>query len=282
MRVILRKNDSATSILLFTYNNYLTHFNKDKVKLANLLEVLKAFGKNETAIRMSLSRAVKAGMLINKNESGEVSYLLTSGGKDAIGVWNEGMRKFWERYALRHIPWDGKWHLINIELGEKQKDERTAILEGLQQSAFGMLSTNTWISPYNQSTSSLLEGFDLGSVMVKVDGHVTVSNINMFLERVFDLEKLVQPYEFFIKTFREKLNEMGQISKDEWFVQGGHALPVLHELGRQFFKVAAEDVMLPKELCPEWVGDEAAQLMREFRELLLKPTLNFIRYLESK
>ncbi len=59
MKVILRKNDSATSLLLFVYNSYFNFYQKDTIKLSSLLEIMKAFGKSESATRMSLSRTVK-------------------------------------------------------------------------------------------------------------------------------------------------------------------------------------------------------------------------------
>ncbi|WP_363319087.1 hypothetical protein [Desulfosporosinus sp.] len=52
-----------------------------------------SFGKSETATRMSLSRTVKSGTLINKNDGSEVYYTLDSGGRDAINTWNAGMQE---------------------------------------------------------------------------------------------------------------------------------------------------------------------------------------------
>jgi len=148
MKVILRKNDSATSLLLFIYNNYWVHFNKDTIKLSSLLQLMMAFGKSETATRMALSRTVKAGILINKNDGSDVNYTLDTSGKEAINTWNEEMQQFWKRYTLRNKPWNKKWYFINLEFGEEDKENRSTILEKLRQNGFGILGTNTWISPY--------------------------------------------------------------------------------------------------------------------------------------
>jgi phenylacetic acid degradation operon negative regulatory protein len=115
MKLILRKNDSATSTLLFIYNNYLALKNKDTLRLTSLIEIMKAFGKNETAVRMSLSRATKAKIFKSIREGNEVSYTLTNQGKEAIRIWNEGVKNFWERYQRSKEDWDGKWYVLYID-----------------------------------------------------------------------------------------------------------------------------------------------------------------------
>jgi phenylacetic acid degradation operon negative regulatory protein len=62
MKLILRKKDSSTSILLFIFNNYMAQTTKNYMSLSSLLEIMQVFGKNETTTRMSLSRAAKKGL----------------------------------------------------------------------------------------------------------------------------------------------------------------------------------------------------------------------------
>lgn len=279
MKVILRKNDSATSLLLFIYNNYFTHYKKDTLKLSSLLEIMKVFGKSETATRMSLSRAVKTGILDSNNDGSKINYCLTSSGKEAINAWNEGMNRFWKYYALRNKPWDNKWHLINLEFGEKYKEHRTVIAERLQQIGFRVLSTNTWITPYSQSNEmqKLLTEFSMKTALVEMHGEITIhQDVHSFVENVFHLKELEQPYKKFIEKFGEKFEETKQIYLENWFIMGGQSLPLLHALGWEFFSIASEDVVLPKVLYPEWAGVEATQLMSEFRSILLDTTIKYL------
>jgi len=279
MKVILRKNDSATSILLFIYNNYLTHFDNDTIKLSSLLKIMKAFGKSETATRMSLSRTVKTGILINRNDGSEVYYTLDSRGKEAINTWNEGMQQFWKRYTLRNKPWDKKWYLVNLEFREEHKVNRATILGKLQQNGFGILSTNTWISPYYRTDEikRILTEFDINTGVVEMYGEMTIYEDRIaFVDKVFHLKELEKSYERFTKLFSKKLEETKKLYQEEWFVEGGHALPLLHALGWEFLSIATDDATLPKTLYPAWAGDEAAQLMIEFRRILLEATLKYL------
>jgi len=283
MKVILRKNDSATSLLLFVYNNYLTHYEKDTIKLSSLIEIMKAFGKSETATRMSLSRTVKSGILLNKNDGSEVYYALDSSGRDAINTWNEGMQKFWKRYALRNKLWDKQWYLINLDFGEGHKENRAIISEKLQQNGFGILSTNTWISPYYQTDDlqKILTEFNRNTGVVEMRGEMTIyGDMVTFVDNVFHVKELEKSYKNFIKIFREKYEETKKLYQEEWFVEGGHSLPLLHSLGWEFLSIATDDVTLPKTIFPAWAGDEAVQLMIEFRRILLEATIKYLEKFE--
>ena len=279
MKVILRKNDSATSLLLFIYNNYWVHFNKDTIKLSSLLQLMMAFGKSETATRMALSRTVKAGILINKNDGSDVNYTLDTSGKEAINTWNEEMQQFWKRYTLRNKPWNKKWYFINLEFGEEDKENRSTILEKLRQNGFGILSTNTWISPYYQSNEiqTILTESKMNTRVVEMYGDMTIyEDIVSFVDKVFHLKELEKPYENFIMIFSEKFEETKKLSREEWFVEGGHSLPILHALGWEFLSIAIDDATLPKAFYPAWPGDTAAQLMIEFRKILLEATIKYL------
>lgn len=279
MKLILRKNDSATSLLLFIYNNYWVHFNKDTIKLSSLLQLMMAFGKSETATRMALSRTVKAGILINKNENSEVNYTLGTSGREAINTWNEEMQQFWKRYSLRTKPWDKKWYLVNMEFREVNKENRSTIFDKLRQNGFGILSTNTWISPYYQSNEirAILAQFNMNSIVVEMYGDMTIyEDINSFVDNVFHLKKLEKPYANFIKIFSKKFDETEKLCREEWFVNGGHSLPLLHALGWEFLSIAIDDASLPKALYPDWAGDTAAQLMIKFRKILFEATIKYL------
>lgn len=279
MKVAFRKSDSAASLLLFVYNNLLTYYEKDVLKLSSLLDIMKPFGKSETALRMSLSRTVKAGLLENKSDEGEVYYGLTQEGKGAIDFWNKRSGLIWERYRLRNTPWDSKWHMLYFEIGEEQKGNKAIIVERLSQLGFRALGPGTWISPYVQpgKVADIVKDYSLDSEIVEMFGQIAFhQTTEIFLERVFNLQHLEQPYNDFVRTFREKLSQIKSANKTEQNVNKGQALPLLHALGWQYFNIAAQDAMLPKEIYPEWIGDEAARLMIEYREILINMVLEYL------
>jgi len=283
MRLILRKNDSATSLLLFIYNLYMAKTAKDYIKLSSLLEMMKVFGKSETAIRMSLSRAAKAGLLTTSKQNNEVYYALTLEGNKTIMLWNEGVMQFWERYSLRNSEWDNKWYFINANFKEEKKDIRAKFLDKLQQFGFAQINTSAWITPYHQyeEVRKLIKEYSLEDGIVEIYGEMEIhEDVNSFLDKVFGTRKLENSYREFVNTFSGKLVEVRAVYKDHTFISSGTALQVLHELGWSFFESAALDAVLPRAILSEWAGDQAAYLMRELREMLIEASYKYIEKFE--
>ena len=279
MKLILRKNDSATSLLLFIYNNYTAKTAKDHIKLTSLLEIMKVFGKSETAIRMSLSRAVKTGLLTNSKHDNEVYYALTPEGRNSIVHWNEGVMYFWKRYQLRSSEWDGKWYFINVEFTEDTKDSKAEFLDKLQQLGFAQVNTNTWATPYHQYEGvwKLIEKYGFADGIVEVHGEMKIhKDMDKFLDDIYGIKKLKAAYQNFADSHNSKLQEIKQLYREDAFVENGSALPILHELGWNFFKIASGDAVLPKHILPEWEGDRAALVMKELREMLLEAANKYL------
>jgi DNA-binding transcriptional regulator PaaX len=238
-----------------------------------VLEMVKVFGKNETAIRMSLSRAVKAGVLINSKQDNEVYYTLTYQGKKAISLWNEGAINFWKRYRLRNSGWDNKWHFINVDFLEGKKDVKAEFLDKLGQYGYAQINTNTWITPFLQDKEvlGLIKEYGMGDAVVEIHGEMKIhKDMSRFLDEIFGIGKLKIKYRGFTGAYEGKLAKISKVYKDKDFIDNGLALPFLQELGWSFFNIASEDSVLPKEVLPVWEGDKAAYIMKESRKMLVE------------
>jgi len=114
LKIILRKKDSVTSIVLFIFNIYGEYTNQYSISLSNLIDFMQQFDKNETSTRMGLSRMVKAGVLENKRSDEQVFYHLTEYGLENINIWNEGISRFFSRYKKRNQGWDKSWYSVAL------------------------------------------------------------------------------------------------------------------------------------------------------------------------
>ena len=252
---------------------------KDNLRLSSLLEILGVFGKSETAIRMSLSRAVKSGLLINNKIENEIVYSLTPQGKNSIILWNEGVTYFWKRYRLRNSDWNNMWYFVNIEFTDYNKENKAVFFDKLQQQGFSPLNTNTWVTPYHQNDDlwGLIEKYDLKNGVTEIYGEMRIhKDMEKFLDETFAIKKLQVSYQKFIDDFSKKLSEVKLQSNSGDFVEKGLALPILHELGWNFFGIASEDAVLPKQVLPAWEGDKAALIMKEMREILLDASYKYL------
>ncbi|MBR0600616.1 hypothetical protein [Sinanaerobacter chloroacetimidivorans] len=278
MDLILRKNDSATSLLLFIYNHYVTETSNDRLKLSSLLEILKVFDKNESAIRMSLSRAVKSNVLVNSREDGDVYYTLSHLGRESIESWNKGVNSYWRRYHLRHLPWNGKWYLINIEFPDDKK-QKSEMIDQLHQIGFSFPNSKIGISPYDfrNEVDTLTKKYGMEKDILEMYGDMYIKKeMKEFLEEVYHIEILKKRYEEFIGKWSGKFQELKEECRKDHFVGNGLALPVLHELGWQFFSIAANDAVLPIDLYPLWEGDRAAAIMKDLKGLLLEASIKYL------
>jgi DNA-binding transcriptional regulator PaaX len=97
-----------------------------------------------------------------------------------------------------------------------------------------------------------------------------------FLDDVYSIKKLKLLYQDFIDVYNNKLTKVKQIYKEQSFVNNGLALPILHKLGWNFFNIASDDVVLPRQILPEWEGDKAALVMTELREILLEAVYKYL------
>lgn len=272
MRLIIRRHDSAISVLMFVYNNYLALTKKEEIRLSNLLEIMKACGKNESAVRMALSRAAKIDLLQSVRAGNEVSYVLTPKGRETIHKWNNGVNSFWIRYQLRNKDWNRKWYSINIVFGELHRDSKSEIYQRLQQLGFALISGTTWISPYQRSEEikSLINQYGMRDNITEIYGELRIhKDMSVFLDEVYDLNKLRSLYQGFIKTFQEYM--------DKNITEAEVALPLLHDLGWTFFGIASTDCALPRDILTSWEGDQAAFIMRVLREKLLAVALPYLQ-----
>jgi len=276
--MILRKNDSSTSLILFVYNMFVRKAKKESVKLTALLEILQDFEKTESSVRMSLSRAVKSGLLQNERTGDEVVYSLTQAGREAINEWNEESRRFWQRYQLRQSAWDRKWHILRIDFSA-DPEKKTAITEKLTGLGFGHAGAGLWLNPYYrpEEVRAIIPD-NIRKTLLEMRGDLNVhGNLRAFVEDVYHLERLAAGYGRFIKEYRALSNRFKEKKEDDVPLSGAEALNILHRLGWDFFETAGEDAALPWELEPLWVGDEASLIMRELRPALEGLAWNYLR-----
>ena len=148
MKIILRKKDSVTSIVLFIFNVYGEYTGRYTIPLGNLIDYMLKFDKNETSVRMGLSRMVKAGILANKKVNEQIYYELTADGLENITIWNKGVSRFFGRYHKRNQGWNKKWYAVVFPDFDRSVKESQDLLDAFWEIGLRELNKNTWISPY--------------------------------------------------------------------------------------------------------------------------------------
>ncbi|KJS83205.1 MAG: hypothetical protein JM58_13155 [Peptococcaceae bacterium BICA1-8] len=262
MKIILRKRDSVVSIVLFIYNIFREHSGSKSLRLNHLIEFMKYFDKSETAVRMGLSRSVKSGILINRKIGSEIYYDLTQLGIDNLKLWNQGVSRFFQRYALRNNgSWNNKWYLLALQNFSKSADESQVLRDELRE--LGMLEVikDLWVSPY-EMTNFINELVTDKYDYLNFVGEFDLSDTNKIVNTVFNIDVVRNEYLQFIAFAKGIEQNLTKVQSQ------GDYLPLLFELGWNFFDIATSDPTLPRDLLADWPGDEAVQLMGELRSFL--------------
>ncbi len=274
LKIILRKRDSVVSIVLFIFNIFSEYSSCYSIKLDHLIKCMSFFDKNETATRMGLSRMVKSKILVNKKVNNDVYYELTNLGKENIYLWNLGVSRFLKRYSLRHKPWTKKWCMLSL-LNFVRSDSQS-ITDELTEIGFRELSKDLWVSPYsmNEEVNKLLDG---KHEFLQISGEISLNSRNReVLEYTFGIETLKKQYAEFLLLSSKTKNNMSKV-----VVKGEH-LPLLFELGWNFYDIAINDPALPEDFIDEWVGDRAIAEMRVLRNSLFNNVTVFFSELNAK
>ncbi len=270
MKITLRKKDSVVSIVLFIFNIVGELKNEYTINLQKILEYLQYFGKSEASIRTGLSRMVNSGILTRERKNNETVYGLSEEGLNNINLWNKSISRFFNRYNNRFEDWDKKWKLLEIIDFNKSEFKNQFVLDEFKETGLREINNN-WITPYSLDDDVILmlkdRSFKHLIFSVTVEEGMDIDTI---LKDFFQLDALKIQYSEFISKIKKK-NELKKEKK------GGELLPILFEIGWDFYDIVTEDPALPVDLLGEWEGDKAVENMKNFRTELLKEISIFLK-----
>ncbi|MFX4263444.1 PaaX family transcriptional regulator C-terminal domain-containing protein [Pelotomaculum propionicicum] len=270
MYLKVRRNEGITSILLFIFNAFLTEKQVDELPLKTILRILAPFNKNETAVRMGLSRGVQNGLLINFKKENEVYYRLTDQGRNALRYWWNTIRIFQQRAALQREEWNGKWNAVYFPAGAAEE-----LALSLRKLGYGSVERHMWISPYDASgqVSALAAEIGMAESLYLFLGELAGGRrLAEIVTEMWPVEELNKKYKDYIAGLKHAVGEL-----DTGPPRGGAVLPFLHKYGLQIFGIMQEDPQLPLQLLPpDWSGLQAVLLFMETRKQLLPEANAFI------
>lgn len=246
----------------------------DRVWTASLLRMLDVLGVSERAVRSTISRMRRKGWLKPERDGRHSLYTLTAKGRRIV---QEGGQRIFEP---RQPDWDGQWFQVVYSLPENKRRLRNDLRKRLTWLGFGRLAPGTWISPHNRRNDVEALAADLG-----VQPYVTYfSSLQLeggvdreIVERCWDIDSLNQQYFRFIRRWepefekrRSRIQRGDKLAEAECFAQ---RFWITHEYS-PFPRV---DPNLPLALLPDdWLGDRAAQMFSDYRDLLSAHSNSFI------
>jgi phenylacetic acid degradation operon negative regulatory protein len=223
------------------------------MSVASLISLLTDLGVDEPAVRSSISRLKRRGILHASRRGGAAGYALSD---EALAILREGDRRIFrrERAALG----DG-WLLAVFSVPEAERQKRHVLRSHLSRLGFGTAAPGVWIAPahLHEATADMLRrlGLDTYADLFRAD-HIAFGDVAAKVRQWWDLDQLDRLYGQFLGTHGPLLRRWRSrpAGQREAFADYVRVLTDWRQLPYL-------DPGLPVELLPgNWIGVRAAEL----------------------
>ncbi|WP_245641875.1 PaaX family transcriptional regulator [Nonomuraea candida] len=220
------------------------------VSAGSVIDVFARLGVTEEAVRSTLTRMARRGLLARHRTGRRTYFGLTARATDVL---EDGRRRVWETGAVNRDR-DGVWTLVGFSLPDSRRDLRHDLRSRLGWAGFGLLQSGLWIAPGVKDVGPIVADLGLGD-------HVTVLTARAagptgpadLVRRAFDIERIAARHRAFL---------------DRWDTPAPQAaLP--DDLARQlllhtdWLHLVRQDPHLPAEHLPrDWPAIRAERVFR--------------------
>jgi len=223
------------------------------MSVASLVSLLTDLGVDEPAVRSSISRLKRRGILHASRRSGAAGYALSD---EALAILAEGDRRIFRRERARQ---DDGWLLAVFSVPEPERQQRHVLRSQLAQLGFGTAAPGVWIAPahLHDATADMLRrlGLDTYADLFRAD-HVAFGDLAGKVRQWWDLDLLQRYYGQFIDAHGPLLRRWRSrpAGRREAFADYVRVLT-------DWRRLPYLDPGLPAELLPgNWIGARAAEL----------------------
>ena len=233
--------------------------------VGSLIRLLAELGVDESAVRSSISRLKRRGLLEPLKVRGAAGYALSD---RARVILDEGDRRIFER--PRATTEDG-WILAVFSVPESERKKRHTLRSRLTWLGFGTVSAGVWIAPGHLAaeTRDVLERHELSNYvdLFRAD-YLGFGEVALAVRSWWDLDGLQRLYDDFVNAHTPTLTRWRRrVPGDD-----GEAFADYVRTLTAWRRLPFLDPGLSPDLLPRgWSGVAAADLFFELRERLADP-----------
>jgi phenylacetic acid degradation operon negative regulatory protein len=246
------------------------------LSVASLVRLMADLGADEPAVRSSISRLKRRGILDPRRVGGAAGYGLSDAGWQTLA---EGDRRIFGR--PRASLSDG-WLLAVFSVPEEERKQRHALRAHLSWLGFGTVSAGVWIAPGQlaDETRDVLERSGLaGYVDLFQADYLAFGDVARQLGRWWDLDRLQRMY----YDFREAYGPLLRRWDDGRAGRDAAAFAAYVRVLTDWRRLPFLDPGLPAELLPaHWQGAQAADLFGQLRTLLAEPAQRHVHAVTAR
>lgn len=231
----------------------------DRLSVASLIALMADLGVDSAAVRSSVSRLKKRGVLVAERRDGQAGYALSA---DSLAILREGDSRIWSR--PRATAADG-WLVLVFSVPESERERRHALRTQLSRLGFGTAAPGVWVAPatlYDETVRALDRlGLAAYTEFFRAD-YLGAGPVADRLHEWWDLDLLADLYREFCETHRPIARRRTALPPRQAFAT---YVPMLTAWRRLPYL----DPGLPLEHLPSgWPGIEAADLFAELDQRL--------------
>lgn len=270
----MAEQHTPRSLIVTLYGAYGRTPDGAPLAVAELVRLLGALGVDAPAVRSSVSRLKRRGLLIaERTPEGAAGYALSA---DARQLLDDGDRRIYDRPAPRLR--DG-WVLAVFSVPEAERHKRHLLRSRLARLGFGTAAPGVWIAPghLHEETRHALERLRLDPYVDLFRGeHLGFAATAEAVGRWWDLGEIAALHKEFLAAHEPVLR---------WWEARGPAGASAEDAYRDYTlaldswrQLPYADPGLPRQLLPaDWPGERSAEVFAALHAQLRDTGARFVR-----
>jgi len=235
------------------------------ISVSSLIRLMSGLGVDEPAVRSSISRLKRRGLLHSRRQGGVAGYALSDRAREIL---DEGDRRIFER--PRATSADG-WVLAVFSVPEPERQKRHTLRAKLTWLGFGTVSAGVWVAPghLEDETRDVLERNGLAQYVDLFHGdYLGFGSESAGVAKWWDLDGLERLYAEFVAAYSPVLAQWRRRRSED----DGRAFADYVDALTSWRRLPFLDPGLPPEMLPRrWSGVRAAEVFLGLRERLAAP-----------
>jgi phenylacetic acid degradation operon negative regulatory protein len=230
-----------------------------------LIKLMAELGVEESAVRSSISRLKRRGILVAEKTNGTAGYGLSD---HARGILLEGDRRIFER---PRAGTDDGWLVAVFSVPESERDKRHQLRSRLSWLGFGTVASGVWIAPAHiepEVRDVLANGRLTDYVDLFRAEYLAFRPARDQVAAWWDLGGLESMYADFVAAYRPVLTQWRRRRRDDDAAAFADYVQVLTHWRRLPY---LDPGLAPHLLPADWRGSQAADIFFELNDRLAPP-----------
>ena len=169
------------------------------LSVAALVRLMADLGVEATAVRSSVSRLKKRGVLVAEKRDGRAGYALSD---DAVEVLREGDSRIW---SPPRASADDGWLVAVFSVPESERERRHQLRTTLSSLGFGSAAPGVWVAPATSADEAVAALTRRGLIGYTefFRGDYLLSDVTTRVGEWWDLPGIAAQYDAFVEAFSE-------------------------------------------------------------------------------